>query len=137
MIAGDPQSGKPGLAFTDGASISGIIPIAFDPTDRVKKFVDVADMANDDMVDITVEVDEVLVVVNNHVIPRSDEGRFLTDIEDVYYAILDDAVLGRFGYDMREHSNAYSLHVDRAAEEQKKRAAIKAWDFSDTPFYSK
>lgn len=137
LIAGAPENSKPGLALTDGASITGVIPITYDTTDRAKKFVDAADMANDEMEGVTVEIGEVLIAINNHVLPRSEKGHFLTELEDVYYAILDAAILGRFGYDMREHANAYSVHVDRAALEQEKRAAIQAWDYNDTPFSSK
>ncbi len=134
MISGDEENGKPGLALTDGASVAGVIPIAYDPTDRVKRYVDRDDMGNDDMEDIPVGVGEVLVVVNNHTIERLDNGSFPTDLEDVYYAILDDAVLGRFAFDMREHRESYALHVERAAGEQRKRDAINAWDYGDSTF---
>lgn len=135
LISGDLQNKKPGIALTDGANIAGIIPIAYNSNDRVKKFVDAPDMANDEMEDITVNIGEVLIVVNNHVLPRDENGHFPTKLSDMYYHILDAAVLGRFGYDMREHANDYSVHVDRAAIEQRKRTAIKAWDYKDTPFF--
>ena len=134
LISGDLQNKKPGIALTDGANIAGIIPIAYNPKDRVKKYVDAADMANDEMEDITVNIGEVLIVVNNHVLPRNEDGHFPTNLSDIYYHILDAAVLGRFGYDMREHADNYKVHVDRAAIEQKKRAAINAWYYKDTPF---
>ena len=134
LISGDLQNKKPGIALTDGANIAGIIPIAYNSNDRVKKFVDAPDMANDEMEDITVNIGEVLIVVNNHVLPRDEDGHFPTKISDVYYHILDAAVLGRFGYDMREHADNYKVHVDRATIEQKKRAAINAWYYKDTPF---
>lgn len=132
LITGDRENGKPGFAETDGASVVGVIPIAYDPTDRARKYVDVNDMSNDEQEFIDVKVNETLIVFNNHVLPRQEDGHFVDNLEDVHDYMRDLFLLGYHRQGMREHDASYQLHVDRAVAQKEVRIANNAWTLEDS-----
>lgn len=137
IVEGDVANGKPGLAYTEGATIQYVIPIAYDPTDRVENVI-IGEVAEDGFHDktelISVEEGEILTVMNNHVIFRQDDGHFITGLEDFYYSTVDHMILGRHSVSADEYDDieVFRACVDAAVEKFEMRKKHGAYYLEDS-----